>query len=150
MDRLRSPNCPRPWRTVLLAVVLGAALAGCGSGQAEVSGTVRYNGKPLTHGTIQFLGPDGIPYAGTIQADGTFCVRVPVGQAKVIVSCVDESKLNRLTSKAAGSQNRTAPASTSAASLSLIPQRYADWNASGLTVLVKSGQTVQDIALTSQ
>jgi hypothetical protein len=149
MHRLRWSPRPGPWRIALLAALLGAALTGCGAGQAEVSGTVRYNGKPLTHGTIQFLGAEGIPYAGTIQADGTFSVQVPVGQTRVIVSCVDEGKLKRSTTRVAASHNRAAVASTSAVNAPLLPQRYADWNASGLTVLVKSGGTVQDFALTS-
>jgi hypothetical protein len=38
----------------------------------------------------------------------------------------------------------------SSGTFSLIPLRYADWNASGLTVLVKAGKTMQDFALISR
>jgi hypothetical protein len=100
----------------------------------------------LPFGTIQFLGPDGIPCAGSIQPDGTFSVRVPVGEAKVIVSCVDESRMNHLT-RPSSSQARAVAPSRSLTHLSLIPQRYADWDTSGLAVRVEGGRNTQDFAL---
>jgi hypothetical protein len=147
MNRFPSTNRLRPGRAALLAVLLGA-LTGCGSGQGEVSGTVRCNGKLLPFGTIHFLGCDGIPRAGQIQPDGTFCVGVPAGEAKVIVSCLDEGRMNAFGRSTAG-RGRSAPPILSGQSFSLIPLRYADWNASGLTVVVKRGKTRQDFALTS-
>jgi hypothetical protein len=150
MGRFHWFNRLRPARAGLLAVVLCAAAAGCGSGRGEVSGTVRYNGKPLASGTIQFLGPDGIPCAGKIQPDGTFSVWVPVGEARVIVSCVDEGRMNRALAQLVGSNGRAAPPPSATRNLSLIPQRYADWNASGLSVLVEPGKTLHDFALVSR
>jgi len=41
------------------------------------------------------------------------------------------------------------PPRGSPGNFSLIPQRYADWDASRLTVVVKRGKTVQDFDLTS-
>jgi hypothetical protein len=128
--------------------LLLGAITGCGGSRAEVSGTVRYDGKPLSFGTIQFLGPDGIPCAGQIQPDGTFSVQVPPGAARVIVSC-SQTPMNR--SAAAPSADRGRPARLAfSGSVSLIPQRYADWNTSGLSVQVHSGKTTQDFALTSR
>jgi hypothetical protein len=131
-----------------LLVLLCVPTTGCGSGTAEVTGTVRYNGKPLPSGTVQFLGSDGVPHSAPIQADGTYTARVPVGPAKVIVSCVDETRLNQFTARSADRNGRGAPVPP-AGGFSLIPQRYADWNSSGLTVTIESGRTVQDFALTS-
>ena len=145
MTPFRSLNRLRPAQAGLLALL--CAITGCGSGVAEVSGTVRYDGKPLAAGTIQFLGQDGIPRAGKIQPDGTFSVGVPAGEAKVIVSCVDEDRLSRSAAKLVGRGGRAAPPPSSYGSFSLIPGRYADWNASGLTVVVRPGKTVQDFAL---
>jgi hypothetical protein len=125
-------------RPVALLAVLMAALTGCGAGKGEVRGTVRFNGRPLPSGTVLFLGADGIPRAGQIQPDGTFSALVPAGPAKVIVCCLAEGRPSR-----SASRGRAAPPPGS-----LIPARYADWNTSGLTVLVKPGQTVQDLALT--
>ena len=108
MDRFRS--LPRPGRAALLALLLGASAASCGWGQGEVRGTVRYNGKPLPFGTIQFLGSDGVPRAGAIGPDGTFAVRLPAGEARVIVRCVDEERLSRFTRRLAGDRGgRAAP-----------------------------------------
>jgi hypothetical protein len=148
VDRFRSLNQLRPGQAALLAVVL-ASLAGCSSGMGEVTGTVRYNGKPLPFGTIQFLGQDGIPCSSQIQPDGTFCALVPVGEAKVIVSCLDETRLNRMHGQLAAGRGRVAPPALASGNFSLIPRRYTDWDASGLTVRVERGKRTQDLSLTS-
>ncbi len=136
------------WRGALLLLTC-AALSGCGRGQGEVSGTVRCDGKPLPFGTIQFLGADGVPRAGQIQADGTFTVQLPAGQAKVIVSCIEGPRPSS-GGAAPGIRSDRAALLASAMTVSRIPQRYADWNASGLTVVVQHGKTVQDFALTTR
>jgi hypothetical protein len=147
MERIRPSDRRCPGRA-LPALLLCLALTGCGWGRGEVSGTVRYNGRPLPFGTIQFLGPDGIPRAGKIGPDGTFSVGVPAGQAKVIISCLDEARMARATPQSAPGHGRAALNPSSSGGLSLIPPRYSDWNASGLTVLVRRGKTTQDFALT--
>jgi hypothetical protein len=148
MKHLRRHNEFR-WTLAMSALVLCGSLAGCGSGSGEVSGTVRFNGKPLPFGTIQFLGQDGIPCSGAIQSDGTFSVTVPAGQARVIIRCVDETRLSHFTSRMAGRHGRAASPMSAPGQDSLIPQRYSDWDTSRLTVLVQSGKTVQDFDLTS-
>ena len=149
MNRFSWLNSPRAGRTGLLALLVCVPLTGCGAGTAEVTGTVRYNGKPLPSGTVQFLGSDGVPHSAPIQADGTYTVRVPVGPTKVIVSCVDETRLNQFTARSADRNGRATPAPP-AGGFSLIPQRYADWDASGLAVRVERGRTVQDFALVAR
>jgi hypothetical protein len=149
MERFCSSGRRRAGRAALLALLLGTSLTGCRPGQGEVSGTVRYNGRPLPFGTVQFLGRDGVPYAAAIQPDGTFSARVPAGEAKVIVSCVDEPRLTSYTGQLASSRGRVAPRGPAPGNFSLIPTRYADWDASGLTVQVRRGGTVQDFDLTS-
>jgi hypothetical protein len=134
-------------RSALPALLVCASLTGCGSGDGEVTGTVRYKGKPLSFGTIQFLGQDSRPRAAPIQPDGSFLVQVPTGKAKVIVSCVDEAKLKHLAPQSVAGDGRSAAGRLANANISLIPRRYADWDASGLTVVVETGQTVQDFAL---
>jgi hypothetical protein len=148
MDRFRSWNGLRLERIALVALVACGPIIGCGPGRGEVSGTVRYNGKPLPSGTIQFLGSDGVPCAGTIHSDGTFSVQVPAGEAKVIVSCLDEAKLKQYSGALMAAKGRGIPPSQPG-KLSLIPLRYADWTNSGLTVVVTSGKTEQDFNLIS-
>jgi hypothetical protein len=139
----------RPWRAALLTVLLCTALTGCGGGLGEVTGVVRYQGKPLSHGTIQFLGHDGVPRSGTIRTDGTFTVAVPVGAAKVIVTAFDEARMSRFTRQLAGRGGRAAPPPVPGDRFPQIPLRYADWDASGLTVVVEPGNTAHDFALTA-
>jgi hypothetical protein len=147
MPHARSSARPRLAGAALLAL-LSCAVAGCGSGFAEVSGTVSCDGKPLPFGTIQFLGQDGVPRAADVRPDGTFSVQVPVGEAKVLVSCIDPGA-RRPAGGSASRDGRAAPRSGSSRNGSLIPQRYSDWNTSGLSVSVKRGKTTQDFALTS-
>jgi hypothetical protein len=148
MKRMRSSHPLCPGRAALLALLLCGPVVGCGAGTGEVTGTVRYNGKPLPFGTVQFLGQDGIPYTARIQPDGTFSVRVPAGPARVIVTCVDEARVSRPASKPAAPHGRLTAASAPEGTSSLIPQRYSDWDASGLTVQVQPGRTEQDFNLT--
>jgi hypothetical protein len=142
---------PHAVRVLLVALGLGAVLAGCRPSQGELRGTVTYNGKPLQQGNVQFLAQDGIPRTARIGPDGKFMVAMPAGTAKVLVVSVDEQKLGQFTTALAGRggpAGRAAPPRMPRGSFSQIPQRYADWDASGLTVEVASGATVHDFALT--
>jgi hypothetical protein len=141
-----SPFGRRAAGVALVGLFLCASLAGCGWRRAEVRGTVRHNGRPLTSGTIQFLGRNGVPCAGTIGPDGTYSVRVPPGPAKVIVSRPASVPGPRLDGPSGGRISPLAEADT--ADASPLPQRYADWSASGLTAEVKPRTTLQDFDLT--
>jgi hypothetical protein len=141
----------RPVLAALVALGLGTALAGCGPSVSEVRGTVRYNGKPLEQGNIQFLAQDGIPRTARLGPNGAFAIAVPAGSAKVMVVSVDEAKLARFTTAMAGRggpTGRVSPPQTPKGNFSRIPQRYADWDASGLTIDVSSGTSVHDFTLT--
>jgi hypothetical protein len=59
----------------------------------DVTGTVSYKGKALGSGTIQFLGGDRAAYPAKIGADGTYRVRVRVGEARVLLSSIDEERM---------------------------------------------------------
>jgi hypothetical protein len=103
---------------------------------------VRYKGKALKGGTIPFLGSDGAAYPAWIGADGAYRVRVRVGEAKVLVSCIDEGRvvehLQKLSDFTRGAKAGAAPESRS---FSLIPEKYAAWDTSALKVTI---QTVKD------
>jgi hypothetical protein len=134
----------------LLAVLMLTAVTGCGPGRGEVRGTVFVDGKPLPSGTIQFLGVDGIPCAGAIGPDGTFSVQVPRGDAKVIVTCMNEIRMQQVSAELrTASGSRSAPPAAMPDNLSKIPIRYADWTTSGLSVRVTGRKNEQDFALTS-
>ncbi len=135
----------------LVALALCAAFAGCGPSVGELRGIVRYNGKPLEQGNIQFLAKDGIPRTARLGPNGTFTVSMPAGTAKVMVVSMDERKLGRFTRAMAGRGGpggRMAPPRMPRGNFSRIPQRYGDWDTSGLTVEVASGTMVHDFTLT--
>jgi hypothetical protein len=115
---------------------------------ADVSGTVRYKGKALGGGTIQFLGSDGATYPARIGADGSYRARVRVGEAKVLVSCVDEARmvehLQKLSDFTRGAEAGAAPESRS---FSLIPEKYGAWATSGLKVTIEGGKNTHDFDL---
>jgi hypothetical protein len=114
----------------------------------DVSGTVRYKGKALGGGTIQFLGSDGATYPAKIGSDGTYRARVRVGQARVLVSCVDEARMVEYLQKPSdftrGNKAGVAPQSQS---FSLIPEKYAAWSTSGLKVTIQGGKNTHDFDL---
>jgi len=80
-----------PFLTLAVWIVAAAAagLAGCGrSGPAEanVHGSVAFDGKPLEKGTITFLPSDGKgPTAGGEIKDGQYSFRVPPGPKRIEV-----------------------------------------------------------------
>ena len=111
-------------------------------------GTVRYKGKALSGGTIQFLGSDGATYPAKIGPDGTYRVRVRVGEAQVLVSCVDEGRmvehLRKLGDFTRGAKAGAAPEGRS---FNLIPEEYAAWSTSGLKVSIQGGKNSHDFDL---
>jgi len=132
----------------LSALILAAAVSGCGPRMAEVRGTVRYDGKALASGTIQFLGVDGIPHSASIGPDGSFRALVPQGNAKVIVSCMNEVRLQQVATALVGARGQVVAPEVPQENLSLIPARYADWTTSGLSVRVAGRSVQQDFSLT--
>lgn len=74
-------------RTALMATIVLLAVAGCGDGQAEVSGTVLMDGEPLREGEIIFEATDNATAAAAGKiTDGTYCVRVSPGPKRIKIS----------------------------------------------------------------
>src|SRR5438445_2970970 len=78
-----------PCRFLAMPILfIAILLAGCGdNSMAEVKGTVKFDGKPLEKGSIQFVPADGKsqPGAGDIK-DGHYAAKAPVGACKVIIT----------------------------------------------------------------
>jgi hypothetical protein len=72
------------------AIIVFAALfliPSCGPNTGTVTGVVTYNEKKLTHGTVVFIGADGIPISAQINEDGTYEAKgVLYGECFVAVS----------------------------------------------------------------
>ncbi len=84
---------------LLFALLSSTSLWGCGApsgpvrNYAEVTGTVKYQGKPLTMGQVIFQPGSGAAVTGDIQANGTYSLKGVIGpNAVMIVSRDPEPK----------------------------------------------------------
>jgi hypothetical protein len=138
-------------RWVGLAALLVACVAcdvGCGRRPTlvPVSGRVTLDGKPLGFGSVM-IQPTGGPAArGTIQPDGSFAVGTftpgdgaIVGPASVRVACYEQQR-----------PGAPPPQGELALGKSLIPEKYTQFETSGITATVAAGMAPLEIDLTSQ
>ncbi len=59
-------------------------LSGCGDNLAEISGTVKFDGKLVESGAIRFVAVDNSsPAAGGVITNGEYRVKAPIGEMKV-------------------------------------------------------------------
>lgn len=136
-------------RYVLLAALVVCPLAaGCGPGNAEVTGNVSFRGERLESGTVAFHGSHGTVVA-PIKADGTYAAtKVPVGPLKISVetspvAAAGEGK-EKLSKGNLQAEGGDAPM---IGKYTKIPDHYADKEKSGLNLDVKPGKQQFDITL---
>lgn len=131
---------------IVRSCLLGAAclaLAGCGGGIGDLSGTVTYNDQPLRVGTVTVAASDGSVKNGPIQDDGTYSIPgIPSGEAKVAVNSPDPRTL-----KVAQRKKNEPPPPPDTSKWVQISGKYADYKNSGLTTTVKSGKNMYNIEL---
>jgi hypothetical protein len=73
----------RPWKRAAAVLVLVVLLAGCG-GRGNVSGTVKFDGQPLSGGTITFYDSRNGSQSSAIGKDGAYSVSgLAAGPVKV-------------------------------------------------------------------
>jgi hypothetical protein len=133
----------------LPALVL-LAVAGCGPAEGTVSGTVRFNGRPLTVGvnTVTFLCEDGSVKSCMVEPDGRYTLRgVPAGRARItVLSLPPPPQLGM----APGEDGKLKPVDGPASKPDQaggIPERYKDSDSSGLSYDVQRGSHTFDIEL---
>ena len=118
-----------------LFLLLGAIiLAGCGEPQRELApltGKVLYKGEPLRFGSVMIEHEFGQPATAEIQPDGTFSVvtrgeggGTAVGKNRVRIACFEGQDPER----------QVAFVGEDMLGKSLIPEKYASFETSGLTV----------------
>ncbi len=135
------------WKRLFLGVAFGALMMGV-SGCAHsgsVSGTVKYQGKLLTSGTVVFVDEENhaAPPA-YIQTDGTYAVpHIAVGTARIVI------ETSRPLPPEA--QDHNSPEykdyQTKVNTYVEIPEKYKDLEKSGKKFDVKSGPNVCNIEL---
>lgn len=128
--------------TCLTVVVLAAA--GCAPSRATLSGKVTMRGKPITAGTVVFVGANNQIATGKLDEEGRYVAqRVPMGSLKVAVQTLRPKQLQTMAEQskgASGLPNRLK-------NLVPVPQKYADPETSGLTCEVNQSQLEHDIDL---
>jgi hypothetical protein len=127
----------------LAALVLAAA--GCGPSRATVSGKVTVHGKPVTAGTVLFVGANNQMATGTLDGEGRYVApRVPMGSVKVAVQTLRPEQVN---GAAANRPKDAPPLPSRVINLVPVPQKYADPETSELTCDVKQTQQEHNIDL---
>ncbi|MFO0959687.1 MAG: MBG domain-containing protein [Isosphaeraceae bacterium] len=130
---------PRASAALGVALVLSLLPAGCGSGgpvMGRVSGTVKYNGKPIEKGTISFTPTDGQrPSATGTITNGSYTLQTTepgdgaaVGEYKVSFSDIDAAQLNT-----------DMPGMPVKIAKGALPKKYLDPGQSGKTAKVEKG-----------
>lgn len=118
-------------------------LAGCGASTGDVSGEIKYGGKPLAGATVTFYDANNKAISDIVAADGKYNVKgLATGTAKIaVVTPLSIQFPGGLT----GAKGEGAPAVKS--EVPTIPAKYNDREQSGQTLNVKSGAQVHNINL---
>jgi hypothetical protein len=135
------------WAGVAAAVALAVGPAGCGGGTADVSGKVTYKGKPVTSGSVVFVGADGVAVAADIKPDGTYAATgVATGAVKVAVSSPNPAAA---AAEPGGRGRGPAPAKPASppAGWVALPAKYGSPDSSGLSTDLTPGPNTYDIPL---
>lgn len=125
-----------------LFMVLLLVLVGCSGSVGDLEGSVMYQNKVLTSGSVTVVGNDGGIHAGAIGQDGAYRVTgIPVGSAKVSVTSTDPRK----TQTRARKKGEVPAKRMEATGWFALPSIYADPATSPLQADVKSGTNHWDI-----
>jgi len=134
-------------RSLLVALGL-PLLMGCGSGLADVSGTVTYDGKPLAgggdvRGTVTFARADGLgtPAVGILDENGRYELSTGAEKGAVPGAYMVAISATRVIIPEGGGTPSGRP---------ITPRHYASAKASRLSAEVESGSNTFDFALESR
>lgn len=139
MERMTSHGT---W-SLIVAILWLATLTGCGFSDApkreyaDVTGTITYQGEPVTMGTVMFQPASGAPVIGEIQGDGTYEIKAVVGPNEVMI--FGGERLDPEEQAQRKADNSPPPEN-------LLPAKYAT-PASGLTFEVVPGTNQADFYL---
>ncbi|HEV3146479.1 MAG TPA: carboxypeptidase-like regulatory domain-containing protein [Gemmataceae bacterium] len=123
-------------------LLLAMLAAGCHERTGNVSGTVKFDGKPLTAGTVTFYDQKNGAFSSPINADGSYSVTgVRTGRAKITVAL--PMQFNFESSFMPGVK-MTPPK----VDVPPVPEKYFSAATSGLTYDVRGADQVYDIELT--
>jgi len=136
----------------LFAVAAAVGLAGCPAGgdrPASVTGHVTYNGKPVTSGTVVFVGEDGkSSYPGPVQPDGSYSIaQAPVGKVRLSFDNPPPPRTAAAGQKPPANDPEVQEEAKAASLYVATPPKYKDPDKSGITFELKRGRNGCDIPL---
>jgi hypothetical protein len=151
-------------RSLWVVLLAGLVGSGCGGGKGEVSGTVTYQGKPVTIGTVTFLDANtNQALASSAIIRGKYAMaKVPAGLVKVLVTVppppppggerirLSLKKVKEEQKKKATLKDSAPPPDESGGQpvpQFTIPAKYGSPDQSGLTYTVRPGAQQHDIEL---
>jgi hypothetical protein len=137
-------------RATLTALLVACLVVQCGCSRrpavVPVSGRVTLDGKPLGFGSVMIQPAAGPAARSTIGPDGTFTAStfVPgdgaiVGPAAVRVACYEQQR-----------PGAPPPQGELALGKSLVPEKYTQFETSGIGVTITAGMAPLEIELTSK
>jgi hypothetical protein len=138
---------PREFAALCLMLLLLPLLAGCGESlEAQVSGTVTLDGKPLDKGDIVFHPADsGTPAYGSIDPEGKYSVKTGQGEGMLPGEYIVVVKVTSEVTPVGGEV-----AVVEKLPELLSPKKYAMKQTSPLKYTVTSGEQTIDIPLDSK
>ncbi len=132
---------------VLLALL---AAAGCARGPGDVSGQVTYKGQPLPSGRVTFLSQvgDQKSVSGEIKEGAYSISGCPAGPVKITVETFRRGAPAQMPKDVTGGMKQFGQYGEGGGKYEPIPERYSDFDKSGLTYTVKRGKQEHPITLT--
>ncbi|HEY1379986.1 MAG TPA: hypothetical protein VGF55_24500 [Gemmataceae bacterium] len=140
----------------LVPVVLASASAGCGGSTATVSGTVTYQGRTVTSGSVIVVNEDGTAGSCAIQPSGAYSVSgVKRGRVKIGIFSPEPARAHSIRKsrdpggKRGGKQNKKRPGAATAADEGWfpIPRQLGNPDTSGVTCEVTQSRVRFDLEL---
>jgi hypothetical protein len=136
-------------------LLLPLALTGCGGQQdATVTGTVLFDGKPITGSqvTVTFMGENGKPGIGKVDPEGNYKVQVAPGNVKITLAVplfrtLAGGRVQEMDPAKFGAKGAVVKASERNKDLPKIPDRFTDPTKTTLTFIVKPGTQKHDIEI---
>jgi hypothetical protein len=143
------------WGLVPLVFLVGCGRVEKKIQQAEISGKVYYQGKPLPGGIVKFVDRNGYIGISVIDpSNGSYKLEAPVGEVQI---AVDNRMLNRNgrqqapkimpVAKLERPDGRPRGGQAITGTFVPLPSRYSDPESSGLKYTVKKGAQTYDIEL---
>lgn len=138
-------NCCVVLSGIFCGLMIGCGPSGPTRNYAEVTGNVKYKGKPVANGEVVFQPAAGASVVGKIGADGNYTIQAVVGANTVMIN---NPKPEQPPASPDMAKNKAAMADYEKAVVAakIVPDKYSS-TTSGLSFDVKAGKNKADFDL---